>query len=678
MHPTVAGSVPMPDQIPPAARPSVLARPADTNNASLTALFNLVSFVVIVAGLYLAREVIIPITLAVILAFVLAPVVKLLRRLGVWRVPSVLLAVLLAVAVVLGIGGLIGTQIADTAEQVPRYETTIRSKIEAVRKATFEKTSGLVARWARQLEPAQSDQTKPASPNSDAAPAKAAPEQKPLPVEVHQPEPSPLELAERILTPVVSPLATLAATFIVAIFILLQREDLRDRLISLFGSGDLHRTTLAMDDAAERLSNYLLMLLGVNTGFGIIIGFGLYFIGVPSPILWAVLSALLRFIPYIGAPLSAIPPLALAAAVDPGWTMLLWTAALYVVVEITTSQAVEPLVYGHSTGLSPISVLVSATFWTWLWGPLGLILSTPLTLCLLVLGRHVDRLQFLDVALGDRPALTPVENFYQRMIAGDPDEALDQAELLLKECSLSAYYDEVALEGMKLAAHDVERGVIGPQKLEAIKEDLSVLIHELDSFEDSKPPLEAKGREKAESGDEDIPPRPPVEDIPILKREELPASWQGEAPILCVYGRGPFDDTASAMLSQLLVKHGLGARTVSHAAISRSRGASFAPEEMVMICITYLEVERNIPHLRHLLRRLRQHAPKAEVLVGAWSGPYTGNDERLSIGVSADHQASSLREAVKICVHAATHGDEPKENRAPPPRPVLTVVGEKQ
>jgi predicted PurR-regulated permease PerM len=667
----------MPDQIPPAARSTALTRPAD-NNASLTALLNLALFVVIVAGLYLAREVVIPITLAILLAFVLAPMVKLLRNLGLWRVPSVLLAILLAVAVVLGIVGLIGTQVADTAEQVPRYETTIRDKIEAVRKATLERASGFVARWARQLEPAQGDQGVPPSPNADATPAKAVPEQKPLPVEVHQPQPSPLELAQSILMPVVSPLATLAATFVVAIFILLQREDLRDRLISLFGSGDLHRTTLAMDDAADRLSKYLLMLLGVNTGFGIIIGIGLYLIGVPSPILWAVLGGLLRFIPYVGAALSAIPPLALAAAVDPGWTMLLWTAALYIIVEIATSQAIEPLLYGHSTGLSPISVLVSATFWTWLWGPLGLILSTPLTLCLLVLGRHVDRLQFLDIALGDRPALTPVENFYQRMIAGDPDEALDQAELMLKERPLSAYYDEVALKGMKLAAHDVERGVISPHKLEEIREDLDGLIHELDAFEDSNPLVEPKGREK-ESEAGRVSARHRVEEIPILQRDELPTGWQGETPVLCVAGRGPLEDIASAMLVQLLGKHGLGARTVSHAAISRSHAASFPAEGVAIICVTYLEVEHNLPHLRHLLRRLRRRMPKAKVLVGLWSASTTTTKEdRERMGINADHHASSLHEVVKGCVQAATQGDESKGKPSLSSRPVLTVVGEGQ
>jgi predicted PurR-regulated permease PerM len=668
----------MPEHISPAARPPPLVRPTDTS--SLNSLLNLALFVVIVAGLYFAREVIIPITLAVLLSFVLAPLVKLLRGLGVWRVPSVLLAVVLALAMVLGIAGLIGTQIADLAEQAPRYETTIRDKIETVRKATFERASALVAHWGRQLEPAPGEPGKTAARNADTAAPQAPPDQKPLPVEVHQPERSPLELVQSILIPVVSPLATLAAMFVVAIFIMLQREDLRDRLFSLFGSGDLHRATIAMDDAAERLSTYLLMLLGVNAGFGVIIGIGLFFIGVPSPILWAVLGALLRFIPYIGAPLSAIPPLALAAAVDPGWTMLLWTAALYVTVELATGQAVEPLLYGHSTGLSPISVLVSATFWTWLWGPLGLILSTPLTLCLLVLGRHVDRLRFLDIALGDRPALTPVENFYQRMIAGDPDEAQDQAELLLKECSLSTYYDEVALKGMQLAAHDVDRGVIGPEQLEKVKEALNALVHELASYDDIDPSADAvKEREGPEAAAErGVSSRAKLE-IPVVRREELPAAWQGDAPILCVAGRGPLDDTASAMLAQLLGKHGLAAHTVSHAAISRSKAGSFAADGVAMICVTYLEIDRHFPHLRHLLRRLHQRLPKVPLLIGLWPAPDAfAEEERLRAGISADFHASSLREAVQACVRAATNDAEPSGAASQPSGPNLTVVAESQ
>ena len=313
----------------------------------------------------------------------------------------------------------------------------------------------------------------------------------PMAVEVRQPDQTAIELAQRIVTPVVEPLSTTAIVLIVSIFILLQREDLRDRMIRLFGASDLHRTTIAMNDAARRLSRYLLSQLAVNVAFGVIIATGLAFIGIPSPVMWGVLGALLRFVPYIGAPLSALMPLALAAAVDPGWSMLLWTASLYLVVEPVMGQVVEPLVYGHSTGLSPFAVVLAATFWTWLWGPIGLILSTPLTLCLVVLGRHVARLEFLDVLLGDRPALTPVESFYQRMLAGDPDEVHDHAEILLKQMPLASYYDDVALEGLRLAVIDTERGALTPDHLERIKLCIQSLIEDLDDHEDRQPPVGA-------------------------------------------------------------------------------------------------------------------------------------------------------------------------------------------
>jgi predicted PurR-regulated permease PerM len=258
---------------------------------------------------------------------------------------------------------------------------------------------------------------------------------------VRQPSPTTFELINRYLSPALSPFATLGIIFVVAIFVLLQREDLRDRLIRLAGAGDLHSATVALDDGGRRLSRYFLTQFAINTSFGCIIGVGLYFIGVPHPALWGILSALLRFVPYIGSFLSALFPIALAAAVEPGWSMMIWTIVLYVVVETLAGQAVEPLLYGHSTGLSPVAVVVAAIFWSWLWGPIGLVLSTPLTLCLVVLGRHVKRLEFLEVLLGDRPALTPVESFYQRVLAGDADETREHAETLLKEHSLSTYYD---------------------------------------------------------------------------------------------------------------------------------------------------------------------------------------------------------------------------------------------
>ena len=451
----------MSESIRPSAREPAGVVPADS--PGLTTLVGLAVSVIVVAGLYFGREVLIPITLSVLLSFILAPLANLIRMIGVGRLASVFLAVGLALGVVLALSGLIGAQVADLAEQTPQYQQAIRTKIETARSLTLDKISSAFRNLGRQLEPsviAPKAENNRASKTSD-------PDQTLLPVEVHQPAPSPLEFAESVVAPIVSPLSTIGIVFIVAIFVLLQRQDLRDRLIRLFGTRDLHRTTVAMDDAADRLSRYFLTQLAINAAFGVIIGLGLLIIGVPSPALWAGLSTLLRFVPYIGALLAAMLPMALAAAVDPGWTMLFLTAALFIVVEGITGQAIEPLLYGHSTGLTPVSVVVAAIFWTSIWGPIGLILSTPLTLCLVVLGRHVDRLEFLDVLLGDRPALTPIENLYQRLLAGDPDEALDQAEQLLKERSLCSYYDEVVIPGLRLAATDVDRAVLGPTQLES-------------------------------------------------------------------------------------------------------------------------------------------------------------------------------------------------------------------
>jgi len=392
----------------------------------------------------------------------------------------------------------------------------------------------------------------------------------------------------------------------------------------------------------------------VNASFGLVTGVGLYFIGVPSPVLWGVLGMLLRFVPYIGAPLAAALPIGLAAAVVPGWSMLLWAAGLYAVVELVIGQVVEPLVYSHSTGLSPFSVVVSATFWTWLWGPIGLILSTPLTLCLVVLGRHVERLEFLDVLLGDRPALTPVESFYQRMLAGDPDEAREQAEALLKDRPLSSYYDEVALKGLQLAANDSARGVLTEAQLQRIRRSMQTLIEDLDEYDDAEPETRedledaATVRSRAE---QDLPRHPAPGPI---SAEELPAHWRGGAPVLCISGRGPLDEAASSMLAQLLHKNGIEARVLRHDAVSRAHVALLDVQGVQMVCLSYLELAGTPSHLRYLLRRLRQRLPRAKLLVGLWPAEQQIlADERLRTAVGADIYTSSLREAVEACLEAA-------------------------
>ncbi len=632
-------------------------------------LLGLAVGVVVVAALYFAREVLIPITLAILLSFVLAPLVRLLRRGHVPRVPAVILSVVVALAAILTLGGLIGMQVAQLAGDLPQYQSTIERKVDTVRAMTVVRMNALTAHLGRNMQSAGTGTagtaTPPIAKGAAGTAAGAAAQGRgtaaaPTVVEVQPPAATPLELASRFAAPILGPLETLGVVFIVAIFILMQQEDLRDRLIRLFGSSDLHRTTLALDDAGSRLSRYFLTQLCINAAFGVIVGTGLFLVGVPSPILWGTLGALLRFVPYVGSLIAAVLPVALAAAVDPGWAMAGWTLALFVVTEAVMGQVVEPLLYGHSTGLSPIAVVVVAIFWSWLWGPIGLILSTPLTLCLVVLGRHVKRLEFFDVLLGDRPALTPVETFYQRLLAQDPDEVQEQAELLLRTRALSSYYDEVALRGLQLAASDVARGVLTQDQVAQLRESLHHLIEELDVHDDSNPDPAGARAEPGVAGVE-RPERDtgsdPAPEAVAPAPDDLAPAWQGATPVLCVAGRGPLDEAASEMLAQLLRKHGLGAAIASHEAVSRIGIATLDTAGVAMVCVSYLELSGSPTHLRFLLRRLRARLPGAKILIGLWPADGTTLGEQATRdSLGADHYAASLRDAVAQCVAEAHQG----------------------
>jgi predicted PurR-regulated permease PerM len=631
--------------------------PARTPSSS--GLMTLAVAAFVLAALYVGRDVFLPVVFAVLLAFVLAPFVDLLRRLHFGRVPAVIAAVVVALGIVLALGGIIGLQLADLASDLPRYQSTVREKIASLREGALGRIPGLLREIAQATKEAPQTEPPAAPPASPAT--SSAPEPNPLPVEVHEPEATPLEMARSLLLPLVEPLATTGIVFVVLIFILLQREDLRDRMIRLFGSSDLHRTTVAMDDAAHRLSRYFLLQLGLNSSFGVLIVVGLWLIGVPSPLLWGIFAALMRFVPYIGSFIAGVLPAALAAAVDPGWTMVLLTIALFLVAEPVMGNVIEPLVYGQSTGLSPFAVVMSAIFWTWLWGPVGLLLATPLTLCLVVLGRHVERLEFLDVLLGDRPALSPAENLYQRMLAGDPDEALESAEQLLKERSLTSYYDEVALQGLRLAANDARRGVLAGPQLDRVKDAIQALINDLSGHDDVEPP----------SGEmEDEPVATPEEQRPELKtpaapdfpppEETVAAPWRADGAVMCIAGRGPLDEAASTMLAQLLRKHGLGAQVVPHGAVSRSAILGLDTANARMVCMSYLEISGTPAHLRYLLRRLKQRISHTPILVGFWpeDAPILSDvDLRTAVGV--DLAVSSLREAVVCCLTAAKCDNEP-------------------
>jgi predicted PurR-regulated permease PerM len=630
--PRAAPAPALPAQVPPAELPGV------------GSLLMLAIIVVVVVALYLARDVMIPVTLAGLLSFLLAPLTSVLRRMRVPRTASVLLAVFLALAVILGVGAVIALQFSSLSADFPQYESTMRTKVENARTLGVKVFNDVESHLGMPGEHA----AVPAAHDPQKVPRGTT--QSPVEVKVLQPETTPLAMAQRILGPIIAPIGTTALVLVVAIFILLQEDDLRDRMIRLFGSQDLHRTTLAMNDAARRLSKYFLTQLAINTGFGVWITLGLVLLGVPSPALWGLIATLFRFVPYVGIFFSASAPVLIAAAAAPGWAPAIWTLALFLGSEMVVGQVVEPFAYGHSTGLSPVSVVVATIFWTWIWGPIGLLLATPLTLCLVVLGRHVKRLEFLDVLLGDRPALTPVESLYQRLLANDPEEAADQAEVLLRERSLSAYYDEVALRALILAAHDVSRGVLTRERQVVLRDAICGLVEDLDEYQDTVPdPSKADDGAAAPPLAEQSIPRtaPLVRQAPPA--EELPEIWRGEGAVLCLGGRSALDDAAAAMLAQLLRRHGLGARVERHEAVARPTIGNLDVAGAGAICISYMEETGSPAHLRFLLRRLRQRAPRAHLVVALWATEGGVSWETIA----ADSSVTTLRQAVSRCLDAA-------------------------
>jgi predicted PurR-regulated permease PerM len=565
--------------------------------------------------------------------------------------------------VIFGVGAVIGSQLAQLAESLPGYHTNITEKVHSLRDTTT--SSGVVGRATGMLSDLGNEITKPRekagrpAANGPAVLAPGVQQQKPVPVEIRPSDPTPLQLVLQLAWPLLQPLATAGIVVVFVIFFLLQRQDLRDRFIRLAGARDLRRTTQALDDAARRLSRYLLIQTGINASLGVLVGTGLWFIGVPNPLLWGILTMLLRFVPYIGPVIAAAFPAALAVAVDPGWSMLFWVVGLFVVAEGITGQVIEPWLYGQSTGLSGVAVVVAAAFWTLLWGPVGLLLSTPLTMCLVVLGRHVEHLQFLEVLLGDRPALAPEESFYQRMLADDPDEAAHQAEAFLKDKPLSIYYDEVAIKGLALAQLDVNRGALDHAHRVRIKEAVEWVIDDLSDHDDASSPVLEEGATE-------------VRALPsVLSPEELAPGWR-ETAVLCIAGRGSLDEAAAAMLAQLLEKRGIGARVVPSEAVSVANLFRLDVTGVQMACLSYLE-PGSFTNPRYLVRRLRRRLPQAKIVDGFWTLTVQEAEERDALAATrADCIATSLRQAVEHVVNAArgtASADLDGETNAPADRP---------
>jgi predicted PurR-regulated permease PerM len=598
-------------------------RPTQPRGATL---INMAVAALIIAGLYFGREVFVPVALAVLLSFVLAPFVSRLQSLKLPRVAAVTAVVILGFVIIFSLGGLMVTQASRLAEALPAYEQTLRSKIESLRGLTGGGT-GTLQRASEVLNDLKTElqSTKAANPPSTPVLQQSL-DTKPIPVEVRQPDPGALNTLVAIIAPLVSPLTTTGIVVIFVIFILLQRQDLRNRFVRLGGSADIQRTTAALDEAGERLSRLFLTQIAFNAAFGVAIGLGLQLIGVPSAPLWGLIAMIMRFVPYIGAFISAIFPLILAAAVGSGWEMLLLTAILFVVLELLAGQVLEPVIFGHSSGLSPVAIIVAASFWTWLWGPVGLVLATPLTICLVVVGRHVDRLQFLDIMLGDQPALTPSQLIYQRLLAGDPVEAAEQARAYLKTAPLENYYDSILTGGLGLAAADDRLGHLDADRLDRITATVRELVDDLDGHEDTEAvnapssnvvsPLATLGASDS-AGDE----------------TRIPRIWQTSRSILCIPGFSKIDEAAGIVLAQLLQRRGYGASAEQSDALSVSRFFSLDLTGTEFVCICYADRPSNAK-LLYAVRRLTKKTKSAYV-IALFLGPAAEEVDEKVPGLSA-------------------------------------------
>ncbi len=642
-----------PDELPPAAAlPAAGPSPALAGTGRGLAALN--GAAVVVAALYFGRDLLVPLVLAVLLAFVLAPLVTRLQRARIGKVPAVFTAVTVALAVLLGIGAVVGRQGTLLAEGLPAYQATIQEKVKSLTvgaeligrlngslhslltgEAEAPAVVPLTPGAPTVVLPGGGARTGPAGatpgavqPGAAAAPGVAAPGAAPAAAPVAEGGmASTLGIVRTVAGPVFGPLATMGVVIVFVVFVLLYREDLRDRLVRLVGRQDLHRTILAMNDAARRLSRYFLFQLGLNVAFGTFICGGLLAIGLPNPMLWGIVAAVMRFVPYIGSVIAAVLPLLLALAVAPGWSLALLVLGLFVAADLVMGQVIEPLLYGHSTGLSPIAVILSTAFWVFLWGPVGLLIATPLTVCLVVAGRHVAPLAFLEVMLGDTPPLTAPETFYQRALEGNAAELAAQAERMTTPAEtrrrrgaeeapagagqglLAEYYDRVALRGLALAQADLSRDALAFERLEAIHVEIERLLARLARRDAAAPAA--------------LPP----------------LAWQADGAVVCIPARGQLDDLAATMAMQVLQGAGFGARQEGNAVLGAGPAPGLDLGAVRLCCLSVLDQGSSPSGLQYLLRRIQRRMPGAAVVVGLW---HASGDSALLAALRAEGSAETI------------------------------------
>ena len=608
-------------------------RAKNASTAALVGIWMILLTAFVVTILYVGRQLLIPLALAAMLTFLLAPLVGRIER-WIGRIAAVLIVVAMLFGVVGGAGWLLARQLIDLAAKLPDYQTNIDNKLHAIRLPTggaLGRLSHGVSELQKQLPdslepPANAAGSAPETKATTAARSRNLPAgQQPMPVRIVESQNRLPQILQNAATGLLGPLGTAALVSLLVIFMLLKREDLRGRMIRLVGQGRISATTRALDDAGSRVARYLTMQLLVNVSFGLCVAFGLYFIGVPNAALWGAFAALLRFVPYVGVWIAAAVPMLLSFAVSTSWLSPVLTLGLFIVLEVINANALEPWLYGSSTGVSSIALIIAAVFWTWLWGPIGLVLAIPLTVCLAVMGRHVPKLQFLSVLLSEEQALAPHEECYHRLLAFGLDEAHDLAEAHVKANSLTSLYDSVLIPTITLAEMDAQRDELDAEQRSVIHRHIQDLIEDLGSAPPSKSQLAA---DKAVAAHTPFPLSPPT------------------CRVLCVPARAHRDELAGAMLVQLLRQQDFDAENASAVLSSGELVEMAAKSDPEAICVSVVAPSTLI-HARYLSAKLRDQLPRVKIVVGIWGATenMVGAGERLRSS-GADEVVVSLAEAV--------------------------------
>ncbi len=565
----------------------------------------LATVVGVAAVLMVADAIFMPLAIAMLITFALSPIVTLLRRYGSPLLVSVLAVVTLTFAVITGFALIVGTQLGTLAQNLPTFQANIIAKVEGL-KATGGGNS-LISQLSDMIS-AINARIGAALPSGVAAP---------MPVEVVQPS-NALDFLQTLVLPLVGPAATTGLVVVLVIFMLLERENLRDRFIRLVGSNDLHRTTQVLQEAGSKVATYLLVQLLVNVVYAVPIGVGLYLIGVPNAPLWGLMTLILRFVPFIGSALAAAFPLFLAFAVSPDWSAVLWTIALFATVELITSNVIEPWLYGSRTGLSPLAVIVAAIVWTFVWGPLGLVLSTPLTVCLVVLGRHVPQFGVFDILLGDEPRLAPHAKLYQRLLVGDQTEATLGAEEALETLEALDYYQDIAIPALLLAQEDRDRGVLTAQQEERLAGVALTMMQDLAFEVDSE-----------------------------LAKEPDAALPAAGLRIGVVGGRAAIDDVAAQIVAHTLRMEGAVVQAHPHTDLALSRIAALQTAQIDCLVLTFLDRNPTRASLLHV-RRLKRAAPAMRVGVVILQMPDAVNDANNELRRLSHVSSAKLAEAEEV------------------------------